>query len=639
MEISRRTLIKGAGGITAAAAVGSATGTAQAAGTPPDYPAALPPPFSHGVASGDPLADRVILWTRLTVVDPAGRMSVPVDYEVARDPGMTERVTGGSVTTGPDRDWTVKVDPLLPDPATTYYYRFSALGATSSVGRTRTAPAGDVAEVRFAVVSCSSYWSGFFNAYGQIARRNDLDLVLHCGDHVYDFVDEDEWVRARDGRFDPEYVDFRDWRTIDEVRRRYALHYSDPDLLVLHQQRPISILWDNHDIDPRYEDTSGGRAPFAGPGTTRGQVLQVFWEWTPSRPPRGDGSGAFPARSEGQVTPEDTRLVYRSLPYGTMTDVFLVDTQSMRNREVTPPELLGERQFSWILGALEQSAARGTRWRTAVNGFPLGQLRFANAPASDTIPFPSELRESQEFYGAWDSFPQERQRLLSFLRAQGIGDNVVVTGDAHGSFGWDLVEDNTVPAYEPATGGGTLGSVGVEFLPSSVSRGGAEETFAGILYRQAFGGPPYEDRARYEPLLVPGAASSVALEQELMAGNPNLRYIQWRDHGYGIVHLTQKEAVLEYWWTPILAPSQSQTLGQQLRTARGANHLEPVVPAEPTSGSRVAEPAPPPGQGPPPVIPEVPVPAMLVVTGLAAGAVVAMRNRRRDVTPGEFPHA
>ena len=143
--------------------------------------------------------------------------------------------------------------------------------ARSPVGRTKTAP--DLADgIGIAVVSCSSYWSGWWNAYDRIAGRDDVDVVVHCGDHICDTVDSAEWVRRVDDRFEPDYVDFRSWRDLDEVRRRSALHYAEPGMLALHLAHPLTIVWDNHDVGGDTEDQ---------PELAR----QAFWEWTPCRPP------------------------------------------------------------------------------------------------------------------------------------------------------------------------------------------------------------------------------------------------------------------------------------------------------------------------------------------------------------------
>ena len=141
--------------------------------------------FQRGVASGDPLSDRVILWTRVTLAQP--RSVVNVSWLVARDPAMSQVVQRGSAKTNPARDYTVKVDAAGLQPGTTYYYRFKVDGQDSPVGRTRTLPVGAVQRLRLAVVSCSNHAFGYFNAYRRVAERADLDAVVHLGDYLYEY--------------------------------------------------------------------------------------------------------------------------------------------------------------------------------------------------------------------------------------------------------------------------------------------------------------------------------------------------------------------------------------------------------------------------------------------------------------------
>jgi alkaline phosphatase D len=588
---TRRRVLEATGVASTAGALSTVlSGSAFAAESDPkprpefDYPMALDPPFAHGVASGDPLADRVILWTRLTYeTPPEGR--VPVRYEMATNPEMTNVVARGTVTTGSERDWTVKVDPTGLSPATTYYYRFSTNDATSIVGRTRTAPVGNVSALRFGVVACSSYWSGFFNAYGRLADRNDLDLIVHCGDYVYDYPDPQEHVRARLDRFDEEYVDFRNWRTLDEIRRRYALYRSDPDLLRAHQQHPFSIIWDNHELD--LDDH----------GLTEADVLRAFWEWTPTRPPKPDGSGEPIAPSNGQVEPIDREYLYRRLPYGTMGDVFCIDVQQWRDPPATREdiyddgrEFLGREQFDWLTDGLVESSRDGTRWRFVVNQKFMAPFRFGNPPRTLPVPY-DEITQGRTVFNnnAWDGYPDARRRLFEALREYDVNDNIVVTGDTHLNWCADLIEDPSPPAYEPATSNGTKGSVGVEFAPSSVSRGGADETIRGELEK---GTPESEqdDRA----LQTSAVAGSRALEKAIRGGNNHAQFVEWVEHGYGITHLTAEEATLEFWWAPLQPRTEHQELGAQMRVLRSPidNHAIREPTPEPTSGERTAPPAP-----------------------------------------------
>lgn len=625
--LDRRRFLKSLSLGVAAIAV-SGCGDATSNGTlapPPDFPLGLPLPFAHGVASGDPLSDRVIVWTRVTHLDPSAT-PVPVRWEVARDPELRDVVARGSQDAIAARDWTVKVDVVGLEPATSYYYRFEALGHSSIVGRTRTAPAAAVDNLRFAVLACSSYWSSYWSGLGHLARRDDIDLVIHCGDYIYDYPDEDELVRSRNGQIDTALADDRDWLDIDELRRRYALWRSDPNLIAAHQQHPWFLVWDNHDIDEDY----GNELPTPHDGqrstTTLEQTTHVFWEWTPSRPPRADGSGEFILVDDGSYPePEDSRLLYRHLPYGSIADVFGVDTQiGLPGHQLTldashlpdgAPTLFGRPQFEWISQGLRASHDADVTWRIVNN-----QAWFAPADVPDGANLP-RLGISR-----WVDYQGERAALCEFLRGNGtegaaIRGTIFVSGDAHGNFGSDVVEsaallsgyrpgalvrnprsgstpENASAGFVHATTGNTAevnaraGSVGVEFAPSSMGRGGADELLKNSNPSSSFA------------TQVNGART---LESLLAGLNPNIQFLEWVDHGYGIVDLTRERAIFEYWWQDKLTPDSPDVLGMQMVTwatedltalpaPRYPNQIDPVelhgLETEPTRGTRTSRPAP-----------------------------------------------
>jgi alkaline phosphatase D len=603
---------------------GRAAATGVDTAPPPgwDYPAVVELlPFGHGVASGDPLADRVILWTRLTVpdargwdvADPQGLDAIDVRWVVARDPALADVVAEGNVTTTRAVDWTVKVDAAGLSSATTYYYAFRALGTRSPIGRTRTAPAaGDaVTELRFAHAACTSWWSTNFHFYRRIAERNDLDLFLHAGDHVYGFVDDSQWYRARNGIFDETYVDFRTWTSADECRRRYALYYSDPDLLAAHLALPWCVIPDNHDLDDHA-------------GFSRAQAAEVFWEWTPCRPPAPGSqgnSGSFappPGPDEMVAVPRGpaSELNYRHLPYGDLADVICLDIRTYRSAPSAPSvyrgspplgdpsspaedDLLGPVQEAWLQRVLLESAARGTTFRVLVNSVNMSQVK-ANVPLQEQLAsFGVETATSGAVYpNGWDQWPASRRRLYGFLRRHGIVDNIVLSGDAHGWFAADLVEDNQPPNYEPLTGGGLLGVVGIEVQPAGGGRVNLQGTIARQAYEAANGRKVHADYENYAANWYPRfEAAARAVEAVALAGNPNLLHLDWRTYGYGLAHLTGSHALVELWRVPMPEPTDSQHLDRQFRTDVGAPHLQAVEP-QPSAGSRVAEPAPTPATTP-----------------------------------------
>jgi len=194
--------------------------------------------FDHGVASGDPTADAVILWTRATPRD-AGVSSLPVDWLITSDPALREVVARGRATADAARDYTVKVDVAGLAPGTTYWYRFASGEVASPVGRTRTAPVGTVDRLRFAFVTCSDYSRGYYNVYRRVAERRDLQAVVHLGDYLYENGRQDG-VRPQNPP--------RETVSLGDYRTRYATLRGDCDLQELHRQHPMIWVWDDHEV-------------------------------------------------------------------------------------------------------------------------------------------------------------------------------------------------------------------------------------------------------------------------------------------------------------------------------------------------------------------------------------------------------
>lgn len=550
-----------------------------------DFPVVTDLPFAHGVASGDPLSDRVIIWTRLTLLNEPSE-GVLVKWRVCSDVNLTTTIRQGTQVAMADRDWTIKVDAQGLQPATTYYYQFETGAYKSMVGRTRTAPAQAVDSVRAAVVACSSYWSSTWSGYKAIAQRDDLDLVIHCGDYIYDFVDEDEQIRARKGIASTAYVDYRDWLNLAECRRRYALYRSDPNLLAAHQQHPWFITWDNHDIDPGFGNELPTELP-AGveSNCTLADTTRAFWEWTPSRPVKADGSGEFLFFTEDQYPePENTQLVYRTLPYGPLASFRAVDTQILlpdygleadsSHLPEGAPTLFGKTQFDWLVDGLRQDQADGVTWKVINNQTWIAPWVVPNLVGDPLVGLPVR----------WNDYAQERDKLVEALRGGNgvstVDGAVFVSGDMHGNWASDLVEstntaltaqylsgppvistmggampENPAAGVQRAVTGNLPGvnnrqaSVAVEFAPSSMGRGGADELIA-----NAAPGTPFALQV----------AGSRAVEQATLTGNKHVQFMEWVEHGYGIVHLEPSRAVFECWWQNKLQADSPDVLGAQL---------------------------------------------------------------------------
>ncbi|MFN4329869.1 MAG: alkaline phosphatase D family protein [Limnobacter sp.] len=555
-----------------------------------DFPMVLALPFAHGVASGDPLADRVMLWTRLTFLAPPAD-GVKVRWAISTNPDLSNPVKTGSQVVLAARDWTLKVDVSGLNAATTYYYQFYTGPHRSVIGRTRTAPASTVDAISLAVVSCASYWSSTWSGYGAIARRDDLDLVIHCGDYIYDFVDEDERIRARKDKATTDYVDYRDWLNLDECRRRYALFRSDPNLMEAHRQHPWFITWDNHDIDPGFGNELPTTLPDGVKSTcTLADTTQAFWEWTPSRPVKADGSGEFLLYPDTEYPePEDALKVYRTLPYGPLASIRALDTQLALPRygqtvdashlEDSAPSLMGKRQFDWLVTGLRQDQARGVVWKILNNQTWIAPWVVPNLSGSPVARLPVR----------WSDYSEERTALVQQLRGQVSGTSaaqapiqgcVFVSGDMHGNWAADVVEDNAtaylaqgpvgVPVLSTRPGtssenraagvqrlnSGNLpgvnlraASAAVEFAPSSMGRGGADELVA--------------NAAPVTPFALQVAASR-AVETATLLANRHVQFMEWVEHGYGVVVLTAEKAVFECWWQDKTRVDAPDVLGAQL---------------------------------------------------------------------------
>ncbi len=365
--------------------------------------------FGHGVASGDPLPDSVVLWTRCPG-------ATEVEWIVARDPDLHHVVSAGTAGTVPDADHTVKVDPGGLEPATTYWYRFAAGGEVSPTGRTRTAPAAGAAvdRLRLGLVSCASYADGWFHAYRNLARR-DVDLVVHVGDYLYE--------NGRHSRDGPRRHPAARAVTLDDYRTRHALYKSDPDLRALHARHPMAAVWDDHELAGGA--WSGGAREHIprrdGPWVERkAAAVRAYWEWMPLRPPD-------PARPE---------RIYRTLGWGDLVDLTLLDTRLIGRDEPLGPNvvarvpragrsILGDAQRRWLAAEMAASTAR---WRLLAN-----QVVLAPTPL-----VAGHLLNP----GQWDGFPEERDWLYGVLGAarDGLpGGNVgVLSGDIHSSWANDL---------------------------------------------------------------------------------------------------------------------------------------------------------------------------------------------------------
>ncbi len=417
-------------------------------------------PFRHGVASGDPLSDRVILWTRITP-DESPSFSdalVPYRWQIALDPEMALIVNEGAGVTGPDVDYTVKVDADQLIPGTTYYYRFYSNQLDSPIGRTKTLPTGHVDRLRLAFCSCSNYPQGFFNVYREMANRADLDAVLHLGDYIYEYGPGGFGTESGLGR-DP--VPAAEIIALDDYRRRYAQYRSDADLQAVHRQHPFICVWDDHE--------SANNAWYGGaenhtPGAEgdwfarRSDAIKAYFEW-------------MPIRETGVIDGFGDRSIYRNFRFGDLIDLFMLDTRlhardqqaAVFDKNTTADinrSILGFDQEQWLHTGLSQSQNAGVRWRVVAQQVMMAQLTIKNDLALNT--------------DQWDGYQASRNRLFDHITRQGIDNFVVLTGDIHSSWVFDLSDNPFNPFnYGRITGRGAIGG---EFVTPGVSSGFSDKS-------------------------------------------------------------------------------------------------------------------------------------------------------------------
>jgi alkaline phosphatase D len=550
-EPSRRNFLRGA--ILYAMAVGSGISLSACGGNGGDAnagPVPSPPAgsFLHGVASGDPLPDRVILWTRVTVSAPG---ALTLSWEVSSDANFGIIVARGSASTGPEQDHTVKVDAAGLQPASVYFYRFFNGAEPSATGRTKTLPAGNVAQAKFAVVSCSNFPAGYFNVYADVAKRTDIDVVLHLGDYIYEYGllgFASQLAFAIDRESEPRH----EILNLDDYRRRHAQYRSDADLIALHAKVPMIAVWDDHDLADNA--WSGGAAnhdpategPFAA---RRAAAIQAYQEWVPMRRPDS----------------ADPLKIYRSFDFGNLLSLHMLDTRLIgRDEQVSldqylaggasspSRQLMGVEQSNWLTA--QMTASRAT-WQVLGQQVLMARMEIPLSVASaftlETLgafllaqSTPAALRTDEQRallnqrrvpynLDAWDGYPAARESVLALARSQ--GKNLV----SHNAWAANLTD---------ASGQ----RVGVEFATASVSSPGFERLLP----------------------LISGPVLSDAFPKMVN----DLRYAETSQRGYLVLTLTSAEARSD--WieiSTVFSHSYSASTAKSLRALPGAGNLE-VIP-------------------------------------------------------------
>ncbi|MFW6698461.1 alkaline phosphatase D family protein [Acinetobacter pittii] len=458
--------------------------------------------FLHGVASGDPLQDKVILWTRLTPLDLNARLRVT--WEIATDDQFKQNLKTGTVQTTKTDDFTVKVDATGLQAGTTYYYRFRFGTKVSPVGQTKTLPV-TTNKVSFAVCSCSNYPAGYFYVYREMAKQN-VDVVIHLGDYIYEYgadgyATEDA---AKLGRTLPS--NNKEIIKLDDYRKRYALYRQDKDLQAVHQRHPFIVIWDDHELaNDTWREGAENHQSNEGPFLERKlAALQAYFEWMPIRPVSSTDHlniyRQFNFGSLVQLTMLDTRIIARDkqLEYKDYMIASGLDAQKFQV-DLTDPKrtLMGYTQRDWLVDKLKQSTATwnvigqqvlmSKMWIPAELLASLGQITSGgtspdtlakmNAQITELVTLKLRLEQGDPTLtvqekarvttlvpynlDAWDGYYAEREFLYNKL-AELNKKIIVLAGDTHNA--WTSYLYSQKGEY-----------VGVELATSSVSSPGLEK--------------------------------------------------------------------------------------------------------------------------------------------------------------------
>ncbi len=524
--------------------------------------------FLHGVASGDPLSDKVIIWTRATpVTAPASDQKISIDYEVAADAGFTDIVHNGSAMTDQSRDFTVKIDLHNLQPATRYYYRFRSGDTLSATGIAKTLPVEKPRQVKFALFTCANYPNGYFNAYDAASKIDDFDALIHVGDYIYEYgMYENDDFNAKVPAYATQNAEAigrvlpadnnTELLKLEDYRKRHALYKTDPGLQAIHKHAPMIAVWDDHEFaNDAWKEGAENHQSDEGAFSTRVEhALQAYFEWMPIRP----------------VT--DKKAIYRSFNFGNLVNLHMLETRILaRSKQLdysdyfsangfdtgsfmtdlisTDRAMMGSTQLGWLQQTL--SSSTGT-WQVLGQQVIMGRMTIPaelltlisqldhpeafgktkeqlmgeiktsiaeltslkmRALQNDTTLTQQELARINTVLpynlDAWDGYFAEREMVLGTAKA--LQKNLVVlSGDSHNSWANNLTDANG-------------DQVGVEFATTSVTSPGLE-AYLGFA----------------------DVAESVQFEQALQLLIDDLAYTNTFDRGFIALTFTEDAVKAEY---------------------------------------------------------------------------------------------
>ncbi len=443
-------------------------------------------PFYHGVASGDPTQNSVIIWTKITL--PVSKKIALVNWEVSKDSSFKELVNSGKLMTTEQKGYSVKIDVTGLQENTRYYYRFSYGNTRSIIGQTQTLPQNP-SQFSIAFASCSNYEWGFFNNYRLIAEDKEVALVVHLGDYIYEYA-PNVYGDTSIGRVN---VPAKEITSLYDYRTRYGLYRLDKDLIKLHQMKPMITTWDDHEIaNNGYVEGAQNHQVEEGDWLTRkADGKKAYYEWMP-------------------VRDNTYHELYRSFKLGNLMELIILDTRiAGRTKQVdvesdplfmdTSRTILGKDQYNWLLTELRDPS---TGWKVIGNQVPFGPL------------FQPDFKGSANKYmDGWDGYPYERKKLIKTIQKEDLKNIVWITGDYHCSFAFENDLEATADQKDNAS---------VEFVVTSITSANDDEWVS-------------QDTA-------------IMAQKDYLKFNPHCKYVNNVDHGYIVVKIEQDKITSSFYY-------------------------------------------------------------------------------------------
>ncbi len=466
-------------------------------------------PFYHGVASGDPTQNSVVIWSKITLEKNISEATI--NWEIATDAAFKKNLQTGTTTTNAGSDFTIKINIANLKPCTAYYYRFSYNKSFSIVGQTKTLGI-NVKKATIAFASCSNYEWGFFNNYRFMAEDKAIDLVVHLGDYIYEYA-VGKYGDTTIGRLN---VPNKEIVTLNDYRTRYSLYRLDKDLMKLHQLKPFMTIWDDHEIaNNAYVDGAQNHQANEGEWSTRkSAATKAYYEWLPvNKNPESHLYRSFAIGKLINLMLLDTRIEGRTVQVDSTTAINFLDTTRT---------ILGKEQYNWFTHALNKSFC----WNIVGNQVPFGPM------------YQPDKEKGALYMDGWDGYPYEREKFINDLKKLQLKNFVIVTGDYHSSFAMETDLHGTSE---------TIDNVGVEFVITSITSANDDE------YANS------EEVSETKELY--------------LKNNPHMKYCNNKDHGYLVLKVSRHKLLAKFNYASNIKTPEAVKITEKVYCVKSGSHV------------------------------------------------------------------